>query len=495
VGKRKDTNSPPPQQPVHLDDLVLIADSANEGMSISVRVDKPRLNAYVCLEYSDPSASVSAEEIEKVVAQGEIQLTPEIRANIRSLPEQAQSAGAGARTFLLATGTPSEDGLDGKIVWRVPYLDKPTAKLTDDGRMDYRELGNIINVTEEQRILEVHPPTAGRMGTDVFGQPIQALPGKPIRIRGGKGVRVSEDGGTFYAATVGRVIFDSGLLMVEPVLEVAGDVDYSVGNIDFNGPVKVMKNVLDGFSVKATGPIEIVGHVEAAYVESRADIIIHGGVNGKMRGKVKAGGSLSVRYLNEADVEAEANVLVEKSITKSSVRCRGDLFVENGAVKGGQITALGNMTVSCLGSEAGVVTEVTVGVEYKLADELAAIDRDIAEVEEQRQRIVAGIGPLLDDPSKRYALAAESREAVDRLARQAEQYRLRIEELDRKREAITARLSEARKSKIAVTRKLEAGVVARIGACSRRIDEPLQGPLELVPDISDGSLVVHQARK
>ena len=50
-----------------------------------------------------------------------------------------------------------------------------------------------------------------------------------------------------------------------PVYVVPGDVDFSTGNIDFIGSVKVMGSVRNGFSVKAEGNVEIMGRLEGLY--------------------------------------------------------------------------------------------------------------------------------------------------------------------------------------------------------------------------------------
>jgi len=480
----------PPETRVDPATLDIVTDDTTGPNRISVRVDKQRLAAYICIEHLDPTAGVSASSIEKLISDAGIEITAETRDTVQSVVRQAENVGIEGRAFFLTAGTPAEEGRDGRIIWRVPYSGKPLARMTADGRVDYRELGLITNVAAGQLIFEVVPPTPGRIGTDVLGRTIHPRPGRPVRVRKGRGVRVAEDDRHYYAEVDGRVVFEGGLIMVEPVFEVRGDVDYSVGNIDFNGAVKVLKSVLEGFVVKATGPIEVLGHVEAAELVSGNDIVIHGGVNGKRRGKIRAAGSISARYLNEADVEAGGDIVVQKSVSKSAARCRGNFFAENGAVKGGGIMALGNVSVGILGSEMGVVTQVTVGVEYELAAELAHIGAEIAELEKARNRITAGIGPYLDDPSKRDALDGEARQAVDRLARQAEQYQESIDELSAKRDALAERLSESRKSRITVSRRLEAGVVARIGRYSRRVDESLVGPLELVPDVHGKTLAI-----
>ena len=70
---------------------------------------------------------------------------------------------------------------------------------------------------------------------------------------------------------------------------VNGDVDYSTGNIQFNGNVVINGTVPDGFEVKAEGDIVVMKIAESARLEAGRDIIIKGGVQGKGKGLVSAG--------------------------------------------------------------------------------------------------------------------------------------------------------------------------------------------------------------
>lgn len=50
----------------------------------------------------------------------------------------------------------------------------------------------------------------------------------------------------------GQPFLKETAVFIEPVYTIKGDIDYSVGNIDFKGSVRIGGNVVAGFSIKAT---------------------------------------------------------------------------------------------------------------------------------------------------------------------------------------------------------------------------------------------------
>ena len=92
-------------------------------------------------------------------------------------------------------------------------------------------------MSEGDKLAEYIPPTKGVFGYDVRGKLLVPKPGKPKTKLRGKGFTVSEDGYTYYSAIDGKVEYRNTDLNVIGVLQIEGDVDLNIGNVDFNGDV------------------------------------------------------------------------------------------------------------------------------------------------------------------------------------------------------------------------------------------------------------------
>ena len=99
---------------------------------------------------------------------------------------------------------------------------------------------------------------------DVFGQPVRGRRGTMPPVPQGRNIVYSEDRDRLLAACEGNLTFRSGRFHVENVFTVSGNVDNSVGNINFTGSVVIHGDVLEGYSVKAKGDITVMGIVEGA---------------------------------------------------------------------------------------------------------------------------------------------------------------------------------------------------------------------------------------
>jgi len=154
----------------------------------------------------------------------------------------------------------------------------------------------------------------------------------------GNGVRKTENGKEFFAEVNGSIMLNRTIIEVVNTYVVNGDVDYSTGNIQFNGNVVINGTVPDGFEVKADGDIVVMKIVESARLEAGRDIIIKGGVQGKGKGLVSAGRDVRVGYAQNARMEAEGNIYIDNFAINSYLFTSKCLIMKNkkGAVIGGK---------------------------------------------------------------------------------------------------------------------------------------------------------------
>lgn len=230
----------------------------------------------------------------------------------------------------------------------------------DDGTVDYRDLGIVQNVKKGDVLCRIIPPAPGRNGTDVCGKPLPFRKGALPSFPQGRNTEVSEDGLTLTSTTDGCIEYKNASLSISEVFIVRGDVDSASGNIDFLGTVVVQGDVLEGFTVKAGGDINVRGMVEGATMEAGGNIAIAYGMNGMNRGRLTAGGSVSAQYIENSTVKCEGDV--RTGVVLNSVVTAGNSIIvrgKRGLLAGGRAQAGRQIYAVTIGS-GGARTELSI---------------------------------------------------------------------------------------------------------------------------------------
>jgi uncharacterized protein (DUF342 family) len=268
---------------------------------------------------------------------------------------------------LVAVGTPPEPGRD--AVLRVLQQEPPDDEHGRDGSRNHRQVQHFIKVNAGEIIAEKTPATPGVPGMTVTGEPVPAAPGRDILVLPGRNTMLSEDGATVMAVETGVLQAHGDHIDVAQLLEIHGDVDYSVGNIDFQGCVRVTGDVLPGFKIAASDSIEVLGFVERATLEAGGDIVLHSGYCGDANCYIKTCGSLTARSLENADAKALRDLRIGKYLVNSSVVAGGDITVldrRKGRIAGGHIVAGGNVNSRNIGSPSSASTIIDIGNSVEL---------------------------------------------------------------------------------------------------------------------------------
>lgn len=273
---------------------------------------------------------------------------------------------------VIASGTPAQHGEKAKIR---PLVRPEVIQTKEDDeearneRRDFRELGNIVNVPEDQLLLEKVPATMGIPGRDVFGEEIPAKDGKDVTIKCGPGVVLSADGLQVTSTVKGKFVMAGGKPAVLEEHIVNSDVDLSVGNITFSGKQLIIRGqVLPGFRVKCMGSIDISEGVNNAEIIAGANLKIQGGLIGE-ECSVRVWGDMDVDFCeNTGLIETRGNMAISDFVVQGYMRVEKDLraLSGKGALIGGKYVLGGSLYALELGSDAEVHTEVVVGMNPSL---------------------------------------------------------------------------------------------------------------------------------
>jgi len=265
---------------------------------------------------------------------------------------------------VVAKATPPTDGEDGKLIFHFS-TDARTGSPVEigGGRVDYRKLDLYVPVIEGQLLVSKTDVTEGVPGTTVRGNSIKQRPGKDTTLPRGKNVSYNDERTEMSATCAGMVEFVNNAINVSSVYHIKGDCDMSIGNIDFEGSVHITGSVRSGHTVKATDGINVGGGVEAATLIAGGNVEVKGGMQGSGKGKIEAGGSVSVMYIEHGTIIADGPVTVDVSIhsrieTGSTLHAQG----KRGAIIGGSTAVAGDIVTNFIGSLSNTKTEIEVGV-------------------------------------------------------------------------------------------------------------------------------------
>ncbi len=321
--------------------------------------------------------------------------------------------------ILVAQGQRAENGEDAKIQFLFE-TDRSKLNLEEkNGRVDYKELHLVQNVVEGQALARKIQAKQGIPGRTVTGKLLPSKNGKDMQLPLGKNVHASDDGLTVIADVNGEATYINSKVNVETVYTINGDVDLKSGNQFFLGTIVIMGNVEDGFSVKATGNIEVRGNVGKAEISAEGDIIVHQGITGKGAGIVTAGKNLWAKFVENAQIFAGDNVIVTQSIINSEITAEKRIVCAGGkhaAIIGGHYRACEEINAKTIGSlTGGAETILEVGSDPKSRARMDELDAKLKLLQRQLDELDKNIYTLNETKRQRKTLSDDKQAVLDEL--------------------------------------------------------------------------------
>lgn len=319
--------------------------------------------------------------------------------------------------YEIASGIEAKDGADAYIKYDFEIDPrKIRAKENESGQIDFKQLNRIQNVIKGGRLAQKIPAEKGRSGKTLTGKYIEAKNGKDIPIPLGQNVSLASDGLTVISNIDGQAIFSSGKINVEPVLELRG-VDIKTGNIKFLGTVIVQGNIEDGFSVEASGNIEVSGTVGNCKLTAGGNIIVQKGIFGKDEGTVIGKKSLWAKFIQAAKIQVDDSVIVTDSIMNSEIVAMHSIVLngKKAQIIGGHLFATEEIAAKSIGSVAGTETVLEVGLDPRAKRSLQEYQEKQGALIKELENVELNISTLENQIKMRHSLPKEKEEAYKQL--------------------------------------------------------------------------------
>ncbi|MEJ5230216.1 MAG: FapA family protein [Pseudothermotoga sp.] len=254
---------------------------------------------------------------------------------------------------------------------------------------------------------------SGQDGVTVTGEVIKVERPKDLNLAAfvGENVTLSTDGTKIIASCDGQPYLKDSKVNVRNVLVIDKDLGYDTGNIDFNASVIIRGNAEGPFKIKAKGDVLIMGVLGEVHVSCTGSLRVQGGVFGRGKGVIEVGKEFTTKFLNEAQVFCDGDLLVEDYIMNSTVVCNGNVKVfGKGVVIGGVVKAAGKIELSEAGSVAAVRTELSAGIDYDYEARYIKLQQSLLEILNQLSKLSAAENSLraqliqTKDPVKRESI-------------------------------------------------------------------------------------------
>jgi uncharacterized protein len=273
------------------------------------------------------------------------------------LADLAEAHQPGA-SYCIARGLPPEDGLD----YGFSLSTERTPKRLQDGRVDFYNLNVVQNVLQQQVLVTKVPPSARQAGCTVRGTAVPPSDHDVPLPQPGAHVALSADGTSLIALSNGYPVFVDNVLSVETTYTVAGDVDFTTGNLTCVGHVVVAGDVKSNFSIKGAQDVTVYGVTDGGTIDAGGDVYLHGNVFGQHKSHITCAASVHGAYIDAATVRARQDILLVRGARHSDLYAGGSVLIKGdaGHIIGGIVRAHGRILSHNLGSERAVPTQVEI---------------------------------------------------------------------------------------------------------------------------------------
>lgn len=290
--------------------------------------------------------------------------------------------------FVIARGRDKENGTDGEVIEHYPRKIKIVLKEDEFGNTDFKNLGNVKNISKDAVICDIVLPTQGTPGFNIYGEEIPCIDGEMPIIPMGENTNLTDDELHLVASCDGCVNYHDGMFYVRQLLYIKGNVDPHTGNISFKGDVIIEGDVMEGYNVQADGNLRIQGTVENSSLTAGGGISITGGVKGNEKAILTSGSEIKSLFLESCTVKAKNGVYAE-SIINSSIYTDDCVSVDRGKgiILGSTFIARNYVQAKIIGNQSGRVCTIKLGTNYNVAEEKMNLTKELDELEKNLRAI------------------------------------------------------------------------------------------------------------
>ncbi len=378
--------------------------------------------------------------------------------------------------IVVAQAKMPREGTPAEIKYNFNTAPDRRPRLNDDGSVDFHNLDNVNHVSKGDLLATLIPADDGDNGTDVCGGILK--PQKVLHkvLKYGNKIDITDDKTMIYSQVDGHVVLIDDRVFVSDVYEIPADVGPSTGDIEYEGNVTVKGNVITGYTIRAKGDIIVEGVVEGANLVAEGQIILKRGIQGGGRGMLQAGSNITTKFIESAEVTCGGYVQTE-SIMHSRVNARGDVSVggKKGFITGGFVHAGNCISAKLAGNNLETKTELEVGTDTELMNEVHGYEAEIPRLEEDYAKITTILTTFAKKIQRGEKLDEKIINNIKAMKVQYNQLSVDIEEKKAKLETLKAEIAaNSANGCIKISDTIFPGCKVTIGGATTYIKTPTQ---------------------
>ena len=470
-----------------------IGERRDATCTINISDDKLRAHLTVTPNYGGKEVTLSM--IQKIIKESQITYGLVETEKLQEIIDKGS-----CNAYLIAQGIKAIDGVDSQFKSMMPDVQERKPKIDENGVADYRDLGEIPVVHKDSVVMQRIPAIQGKEGRSVFGEVIEPKIGENIPFsKDMTGVYVNpDDEDQLLSSVTGQPVPVPNGMTVSSILTL-DTVDFSTGNINFDGSVIVKGDVVEGMTIEALEDVIVNGNVIGANIKSmggmtikgsimgssqlfsNADIVIKNGVQGAEQPsdenhvndaqKIVARGSVILDFVENYHIEAGYDIVISKYALNTELMAGNKIFAgaknssNKSSIMGGSSSALIELKAAIVGSRAGINTHIQVGINPYLQKRLV----DMKESLMAKQNELVDVSTLLsfydEHPEK------TTDRIIAKLHRTLSKINIHIKQLQVEINELTNNLAVSENARVVIDRGVFIGTEVQIGSVRWKAEE------------------------
>ncbi|MCP3900735.1 MAG: DUF342 domain-containing protein, partial [Desulfobacteraceae bacterium] len=339
-----------------IDALEAVQESSPANDSVEITFSDDKIKAFIKLKVLDTKI-LNVRIIREVLEENGIKIGIKDDDFIKSW---LLGASPDDDPVVIAKGRKPKKPKNAEVKYHFSVDFKEAGKVDPDGRIDFKDRGDIPFVEKDTFLAVKIFPEDGIPGLEVTGEVIPVEEPLDMAFGLGTGVRASEDGVKIYADIDGQPGVDPlGNISVFAELKIDGDIGFESGNIDFDGNITVTGVLKEGFSVK--GASLTIEQIEGADVDLTGNLNVSSGIVNANLIKVK--GDIHAKYVNNSKIYGFGDLEIQKEILDSKIRLSGACINEKGTIIASDLCAKMGISGGNIGTIGSRPSTLKVGVD------------------------------------------------------------------------------------------------------------------------------------